>query len=70
MDYTEKLLLRKRAVIESVNDFLKNICQIEHSLPDMKSAVRFIEKQLLESGIELDSSAAAAFAQHYFSLYK
>ncbi len=31
MDYTDKLLLRKRAVIESVNDFLKNICQIEHS---------------------------------------
>jgi len=27
----DKLLLRKRAVIESVNDFLKNICQIEHS---------------------------------------
>jgi len=26
-----KLLLRKRAVIESVNDFLKNICQVEHS---------------------------------------
>jgi len=31
MDITDKLLLRKRAVIESVNDFLKNICQIEHS---------------------------------------
>lgn len=31
MDYTDKLLLRKRAIIESVNDFLKNICQIEHS---------------------------------------
>ncbi len=31
MDYADKLLLRKRAVIESVNDFLKNICQIEHS---------------------------------------
>ena len=31
MDYTDKLFLRKRAVIESVNDFLKNICQIEHS---------------------------------------
>lgn len=29
--YTEKLLLRKRAIIESVNDQLKNICQIEHS---------------------------------------
>ena len=31
MDISDKLLLRKRAVIESVNDFLKNICQIEHS---------------------------------------
>ena len=28
---TDKILLRKRSVIESVNDFLKNICQIEHS---------------------------------------
>ena len=27
----DRLLLRKRAIIESVNDFLKNICQIEHS---------------------------------------
>lgn len=26
-----KILLRKRAVIESVNDHLKNLCQIEHS---------------------------------------
>jgi hypothetical protein len=31
MDLSDKVLLRKRAVIESVNDFLKNICQIEHS---------------------------------------
>lgn len=31
MKLTDKVLLRKRAVIESVNDFLKNICQIEHS---------------------------------------
>ena len=31
MDMEDKLLLRKRAVIESVNDFLKNICQVEHS---------------------------------------
>ena len=31
INFSEKLLLRKRAVIESVNDFLKNICQIEHS---------------------------------------
>ncbi|MEH2175132.1 MAG: IS982 family transposase [Nostoc sp.] len=27
----DKILLRKRAVIESVNDHLKNMCQIEHS---------------------------------------
>ena len=31
IDLQDKLLLRKRAIIESVNDFLKNICQIEHS---------------------------------------
>jgi hypothetical protein len=31
MDMRDKILLRKRAVIESVNDFLKNICQVEHS---------------------------------------
>jgi len=31
MDIRDKILLRKRAVIESVNDFLKNICQVEHS---------------------------------------
>lgn len=27
----DKILLRKRAILESVNDQLKNICQIEHS---------------------------------------
>lgn len=31
MKLSDKIFLRKRAVIESVNDFLKNICQIEHS---------------------------------------
>jgi hypothetical protein len=31
MAMEEKVLLRKRVVIESVNDFLKNICQIEHT---------------------------------------
>ena len=31
MDLHNRLMLRKRAVIESVNDFLKNICDIEHS---------------------------------------
>lgn len=27
----DKLLLCKRAIIETINDELKNICQIEHS---------------------------------------
>ncbi|BAB72546.1 transposase [Trichormus variabilis NIES-23] len=27
----DKILSRKRAVIESVNDHLKNLCKIEHS---------------------------------------
>jgi hypothetical protein len=27
----EKIMLRKRSVIYTVNDELKNICQIEHS---------------------------------------
>lgn len=31
MNLYDKLLLRKRAVIESVNDELKNICQIEQT---------------------------------------
>lgn len=30
-DDWDKLLIRKRAVIESAFDFLKNVCQIEHS---------------------------------------
>ncbi len=31
MDYMDKVILRKRAIIETVNDVLKNTCQIEHS---------------------------------------
>ena len=31
LDASDKLLLRKRAIIETINDQLKNICQIEHS---------------------------------------
>jgi hypothetical protein len=31
MDISDKLLLRKRALIETINDQLKNICQIEHT---------------------------------------
>jgi hypothetical protein len=31
MDMCDKILLRKRSIIETINDFLKNICQIEHT---------------------------------------
>lgn len=31
LPYPDKLLLRKRALIESINDQLKNVCQIEHA---------------------------------------
>ena len=31
MTMNDKTLLRKRSIIEFVNDELKNICQIEHS---------------------------------------
>jgi hypothetical protein len=31
MQLQEKVLLRKRSLIETVNDTLKNVCQIEHS---------------------------------------
>ncbi len=31
LDFMDKIYLRKRAIIESVNDVLKNTCQIEHS---------------------------------------
>ncbi len=27
----DKIMLRKRVIIETINDELKNICQIEHS---------------------------------------
>ena len=31
MNINDKILIRKRAIIETVNDELKNIAQIEHS---------------------------------------
>ena len=32
MTMSDKILFRKRSVIETVNDELKNMCQIEHSI--------------------------------------
>ena len=31
MEWEDKILLRKRSLIETVNDTLKNVCHIEHS---------------------------------------
>lgn len=31
LEFEDKILLRKRSLIETVNDQLKNVCQIEHS---------------------------------------
>jgi hypothetical protein len=31
MHIHDKIILRKRAIIETVNDLLKNLCQIEHT---------------------------------------
>ena len=44
MNVNDKILLRKRALVESVHDELKNICQIEHSRH--QSFVNFITNLL------------------------
>jgi hypothetical protein len=31
MSYEDAIMIRKRSIIETINDELKNICQIEHS---------------------------------------
>jgi hypothetical protein len=40
MEWEDKILLRKRSLIETVNDTLKNVCQIEHSRH--RSPINFI----------------------------
>ncbi len=40
MEWADKILLRKRSLIETVNDTLKNVCQIEHSRH--RSPVNFV----------------------------
>ena len=47
MTLSDKILLRKRSVIETVNDELKNICQVEHSRH--RSVINFMTN--LVSGI-------------------
>lgn len=45
LGFTDRLLLRKRAVIKSVNDSLKNTCQIEHSRH--RSSCNFVVNRLV-----------------------
>ena len=47
MDFMDRVLWRKRAIIESVNDVLKNVCYIEHTRH--RSVDNFISK--LVSGL-------------------
>lgn len=44
LEMSDKLLLRKRAIIETINDQLKNICQIEHSRH--RSPINFLVNQV------------------------
>ena len=52
MSIADKILLRKRALIETVNDELKNIAQIEHSrhrsfsnfIANSLSAIAFLKR--------------------------
>ena len=45
MSIADKILLRKRALIETVNDELKNIAQIEHSRHRSFAAYCLFEKK-------------------------
>ena len=46
MTMTDKILLRKCSLIETVNDELKNVCQIEHSR--YRSIINFVAKSPIE----------------------
>ena len=63
MGVADKILLRKRALIETVNDELKNIAQIEHSrhrsfnnfiANSLSAAYCFFEKKIAEFAIILE----------------
>ncbi len=53
----EKILLRKRALIETVNGQLENICQIEHTRH--RSLDNFVANQFLDKKTTLKNIAKA-----------
>lgn len=59
MDINDKFLLRKRAIIETVNDQLKNISQIEHTRH--RSSVNFLINLLSDLNRLLPSRKKAKF---------
>mgnify|MGYP003666300102 CR=1 FL=1 len=48
MNVYDKILLRKRAVVESVNNILKNQCQIEHNTTFLDNTCRIGPKVILD----------------------
>jgi len=52
----DKILLRKRSVVESVNDELKNICQVEHSRH--RSVLNFLVNLIRVGGLHLPGEKA------------
>jgi hypothetical protein len=70
----DKILLRKRAIIESVNDQLKNICQIEHSrhrsrfnfLVNLLAGLIAYSYHPMKPSLDLDDKGLAALPQAIF----
>ena len=74
MSVRDRILLRKRSVIETINDELKNICQIEHSrhrgtanflinlLASLAAYCFFDKKPALKFDRELPSAQLSLFA--------
>jgi hypothetical protein len=63
MPLYDKIMLRKRSVIETINDELKNICQIEHSRH--RSPINFLMNLFAALGAYsfLDKKPAIKFEQ-------
>ena len=66
---TDKFLLRKRAIIETVNDQLKNISQIEHSRH--RSPLNFIANilaGLIAYSLQPKKPSISCYKQHLISM--
>ena len=64
MSIADKILLRKRALIETVNDELKNIAQIEHSRH------RSFNKTLSKILCKWEQDSVISFFLYLYSVFK